>query len=228
MKRWGLVVTLFYAVVLVVLLLPGTWILATVPDRSGPGEAYLAFFTEVEPDWLLFLWLAVLVAGQALLLFLSVDTAWRKNRPRTRLTTTVALGAMLTALLFVAAVASLFAVVYGDQLGQSPGVPSTQYGVVAWWLGAWLFWAALFLGYAQAAPPVETAVRWLLRGSVLELLVAVTAHVVVRQRGDCSAPILTGFGIVTGIAVALLCFGPAVLALLARRTAGYRRAHSQR
>ena len=41
MKRWGLLVTLFYAVVLVVLLLPATWIQATVPDRSGVGAAYL-------------------------------------------------------------------------------------------------------------------------------------------------------------------------------------------
>jgi hypothetical protein len=43
----------------------------------------------------------------------------------------------------------------------------------------------------------------------------------VRQRGDCSAPILTGWGIVTGIAVMLLCFGPGILALYKKKLDGY-------
>jgi hypothetical protein len=48
------------------------------------------------------------------------------------------------------------------------------------------------------------ALSWLLRGSILELLVAVPCHIIVRRRHDCSAPIITSFEIVTGIAI-MLC-----------------------
>jgi hypothetical protein len=45
----------------------------------------------------------------------------------------------------------------------------------------------------------------------------------VRQRDDCSAPVVTGFGIVTGIAIMLLCFGPGVLALYKKKLDTYSR-----
>ena len=84
----------------------------------------------------------------------------------------------------------------------------------------WLVWALIFFHYAQADAPdnlMRRATHWLLRASILELLVAVPSHIVVRQRGDCCAPFVTFWGIVTGISVMLLSFGPGVFFLFVRR-----------
>ncbi len=67
------------------------------------------------------------------------------------------------------------------------------------------------------------AVSWMLRGSVLELLIVVPCRVVVQRRNDCCAPAVTGLGIATGIAIMLLSFGPGVLFLVGKRLERYRR-----
>ena len=63
---------------------------------------------------------------------------------------------------------------------------------------------------------------------MLELLIAVPAHVMARRRHDCSAPMATSFGIATGIAIMLLSFGPSVLLLYAKRANEYATAKQQR
>jgi hypothetical protein len=50
----------------------------------------------------------------------------------------------------------------------------------------WLVWGILFYRlWRNSNDPVTRAVAWLLRGSVLELLIAVPAHVMVRRRHEC-------------------------------------------
>ena len=68
---------------------------------------------------------------------------------------------------------------------------------------------------------VNRVTSWLLRGSILELLVVVPCHVIVRRRHDCSAPMVTSFGIITGMAIMLLSFGPSVLFLYKKRLEAY-------
>jgi len=84
----------------------------------------------------------------------------------------------------------------------------------------WLLWGWVFHHYAKADEPetlVRRTTRWLLHGSILELLVAVPSHIIVRQREDCCAPMVSFWGIVTGISVMLLSFGPGVFFLFAAR-----------
>ena len=84
----------------------------------------------------------------------------------------------------------------------------------------WLAWGLVFYLVTREDEPdalLQRTTRWLLRGSILELLVAVPSHILIRQREECCAPFLSFWGIVTGISVMLLSFGPGVLFLFARR-----------
>ena len=81
---------------------------------------------------------------------------------------------------------------------------------------SWLVWAVVFYLLSRATGPRESIRQQsvgLLRGSILELLIAVPSHIVVRGRGDCCAGIYTFIGITMGISVMLLSFGPAVFLL---------------
>ena len=59
--------------------------------------------------------------------------------------------------------------------------------------------------------------------TVVELLVAVPTHLVVRRRSECCAGIGTAIGIGAGILVMLLAFGPSVGFLYYRRWKQVRR-----
>ena len=69
-----------------------------------------------------------------------------------------------------------------------------------------------------------TITNWLLKGSILEMVVAVPSHIIARQRGDCCAPGMTLIGLATGLSVALMAFGPGVFLLFAKRIKDKKRA----
>lgn len=222
MRNWGIVITVFYALVVVCLLLPGGLFLAGQLDSfdlAGSYGNFLAF-------WLTWIWIAILVAGQALLLFLSVDTSRKRLKPRQHVLVSVAAAALLFALLAYAAIWALVGGFTGDSIFKEPywSPIDGELKILGWLLALWLLWGLIFYVYSRGSPErVARIIDWLLKGSVLELLIAVPAHVVVRQRGDCSAPVLTGFGIVTGIAIMLLSFGPSILFLYKKRLERYNR-----
>ena len=232
MKRWGVVITAFYAVVVAILFVPA---LLGLANQSPTASAILKESWEVYHHWLTWLWLGILVAGQSLLLFLSVDTSWKRLKPRQHVAITGALASFLAALLTFAAIWSLAVGIFGEKADQLPLAPfdvdqtTTLLKIAAWWVGLWTMWGVVFYLYQRGSvKPVSLVVSWLLKGSVLELLIAVPAHIIVRHRNECSAPIVTGWGIVTGIAVMLLCFGPGVLALYKKKLDAYSRKRGQR
>lgn len=111
--------------------------------------------------------------------------------------------------------------------GQS-GADEAQAALVATLPVVWLGWAVLFGLLASRLAPerlAERAYQSLLAGSVLELLVALSMHVVVRQRGYCCAGFGTGLGIGIGLLVMLVALGPAVVFLFYRR---YRQVYAPR
>jgi hypothetical protein len=96
--------------------------------------------------------------------------------------------------------------------------------LLLFWGALWVIWVILFYFYFRNSSAVVTRlISWLLKGSVLELLIVVPCHIIVRRRHDCSAPIATSFGIATGVAIMLLSFGPSVLFLYKKRLDSYSR-----
>jgi hypothetical protein len=214
MKRWGIIISVFYLLVVLLLLFPATLLLAGVDD-------FWSSVRDTSSEWLFWLFIGVLFSGQALLLFLSVDTTWRKLKPRAHLMFSVAVISMLVALLAFAVIWCIAAAIYGDHVFDWKMMERAA-GYIVPWAILWVIWGILFyLFSSNASNIVSKAISWLLRGSVLELLIAVPCHVVVRHRRDCSAPVVTSFGITTGIAIMLLSFGPSVLFLYKKRMDEY-------
>jgi hypothetical protein len=155
-----------------------------------------------------------------------VDTSQERLKPRAHILVSCAVTGVLLALLVTAAVFSVGSAISSDKFMDK--YFDTAAEVVGFWLIVWLLWGAIFYWYARNSAEIVTrAVSWLLKGSVLELLIAVPCHVIVRRRHECSAPIVTSFGIGTGIAIMLLSFGPSVLFLIKRRLDSYPPRHSQ-
>ncbi len=215
MRRWGVIITAFYFLAVIGLLGPGLYWLAELYKHPDAKSLY-----QLVTSWQWWLMVGVLVAGEALLLFLSVDTSWRRRRPRQHLAVTVIFVGLAVGLLAFLASWTLLVGIYGD----SDPPPWASSMLLALPLGLWAVWAALFYCYYRSSPrAVAAAVASLLAGSVLELLIAVPTHLVVRRRHECTAPVVTSFGIVTGIAIMLLSFGPGVLALYKKRLDAYER-----
>jgi len=221
MRKWGAVITLFYALVVVVLLVPGAVFLV------GPGflgsDVFYQQLKEAFSAWGTWVAIAIPILGQALLLFLRVDTSFKRLKPRAHILVSSAITAFFLALLTSAGVLSCVVGFKGDQLFEAfDHLPGGAVWILVACGGFWLMWGILFFRCTRdSGDPITRAVSWLLRGSALELLIAVPVHVIVRRRHDCSAPLVTSFGITSGIAIMLLSFGPSVLLLYKKRMDAY-------
>lgn len=217
MKKWGLVVSLFFAAVVLALLVPATFLL-TKPVPS------LSDFWDVYGAWVTWVCAGSILAGQFLLLWLKVDTTQKRLKPRTHVLVSAVTTGLFLSILTLSIILAIGLAVRGDKfLDLIPDSGPFTMIIVAY-VVPWLAWGIVFYRFSRDSQDAITrAVRWLFRGSVLELLIAVPAHVIVRRRDDCSAPVVTSFGITAGIAIMLISFGPSVLLLYRKRMERYSR-----
>lgn len=207
MRKWGIVIAVFYSVILLAFVVPGAVFIA---------EGNLLGTYKNLGTWIP---IGIVIAGQALLLFLSVDTSFQRTKPRSHIIVSCVTTGTLWALLMGAAILSFGFGIYGDNFGGK----FLGNHIMACWGMLWVIWTLVFyLYFKKSSALISRATAWLLKGSILELLIAVPAHVMARRRHDCSAPVATGFGIATGIAIMLLCFGPSVLLLYKKRLDEYK------
>src|SRR5262249_22999851 len=191
-------------------------LLAVGISSTGLAGLYL-HLKEAYATWFTWIFVAIPVAGEALLLLLRVDNSEKRLKPRTHLWVSASTAGCFLGILTLAGVLGFGVSLRGDNF-----LPQTMLSPLAVILVAWAAWTAIFYRlHRNSADVVSRAVIWLLRGSVLELLIAVPAHVIVRRRQDCSAPLATSFGITSGIAIMLLSFGPGIFLLYKQRMERY-------
>jgi cytochrome bd-type quinol oxidase subunit 2 len=221
MRRWGVVLSVFYAVIVLGILIP--WAMLLSGESQYGVSGFLKDLREIYREGMVWVFTLMVVVSQAFLLFLSVDTTQKRLKPQAHIWVSCAVASALTALMAYGAVLCVGVAMRGDKFLDANEAAIGSRAKVLIGVGIlWALWAVAFYLYLRnKSEVVSRVVSWLLRGSVLELLIAVPCHVLVRRKHECCAPLVTSFGIVTGVAIMLLSFGPSILFLYKKRLDGY-------
>jgi len=206
MKRWAALTLLLYLVALTALSLP-------ILVLAYPGEQQLqgAFFLYFVP---------FLALCQGILLLVPAAVAAGRPMRRRSVATAAIVGAIPMVIMVLAFLGCVASMIWPEN---SPAREKVHYPDWINWaiiLALWGCWGMIFYRFFSSENPnafTAKMTRWLLAGSILEVLVAIPSHIISRHRNECCAPVMSLLGIVTGIAVALMAFGPGVFLLFARR-----------
>jgi hypothetical protein len=208
MKRWAWIVAGLYGAILFVLTVPAG-LLAFAP-KLGVTEAL-----GVYASWPYWPWLAVMLLSQFALLAVPVRVASRRPVTRGALWPTILAGGLMAGMLVLGGAWSILEFIFG---GRDSG--HRWWGGIAAAVLTWCLWSAIFFRLSRKIEPtdlISRQCRLLLKGSILELLIAVPTHIVARCRDYCCAGIMTFIGLTMGVSVMLFSFGPAVFFLYADR-----------
>lgn len=215
-RKWPCATVLLYTGWLAAVLAPVVFSLGWMSGRPKGGlreasEILSGLYLGWWPFWVL---CGVVVVSQILLLAVPIRIVKERPIPRRSIWATAIAAGLLFTLVVASVVASAGAALWGDDSFQG------------WNLGLlfvlvlWALWAWVFRSFARSTDPraaVRRLTTWLVRGSILELLVAVPSHILVRNKDVCCAHGLTAIGIATGLVVILMAFGPGIYFLYTDR-----------
>ena len=167
---------------------------------------------------------AVLLAAAGVALVITrIGRRWQRASSRKPITRPLLVSASCAALLFLGA-ASAALETFSSPKDGSEIMNAALVGVgVVWVVWVVVFWRMSWTLDQQSWS--DRAYRYVLAGSVVELLVAIPMHLVVRRRGECCAGMLTSFGIGVGMVVMAVTLGPGLFFLFARR---YKQAYAKK
>lgn len=184
--------------------------LAFAPEVSAQNAAksYLS--------WQYWVWLVLMVISQFALLSVPVRSVNRRPVTRGAIWPTILAAGLMIGGLVTAAVFSIGEFILRTKADND----WILWGGGALGFATWGVWAVVFrraIGVEAPDDVVTRQFRLLLKGSILELLIAVPTHVVARYRDYCCAGIMTFVGLTMGVAVMLFAYGPAVFYLFVER-----------
>jgi hypothetical protein len=215
MKRWAVLVVILYFLLLVALTSP-LFLIAFYP-RSNARDAISVMF-----EWMYWAGLGVMVLAQAAMLVVPVELSVGRPIAQRSVLWTILASGLMVGVLGAGAAISIDEFFRREKAG-------TGDAILPWaaLLVLWAAWSLVFYRSGRGAAAMDVVTRqcrYLLKGSILELLVAVPTHIVARARDYCCAGVMTFLGIAFGVAVMLFSFGPGVFFLFAAR---WKRLHPQ-
>ncbi|NQU63636.1 MAG: hypothetical protein HQ517_05050 [SAR324 cluster bacterium] len=230
MKQWAFFTVLLYALLVVLVFSPViiqlTFLLSNgvledvtdefIEDAGSDDSGMLSKVLEMYKMWQFWIWCGIILLIEASLLLVPVKAAEEAAVPKRHIRITVVTVALLFSILFCGFICSIAFAIFGDDILVDPFV----WLFVGFIIITWILWSYIFFRYAKKTQSVLFArkgIGWLIKGSVLELLVAVPSHIIVRKRDDCCAPGFTSLGIATGIIIMLVAFGPGLYFLFRAR-----------
>ncbi|HIJ53759.1 MAG TPA: hypothetical protein HPP66_11480 [Planctomycetes bacterium] len=210
MTKWAFLTVLLYICLVVIVFMP----LVTSVAFFNWADVYEIL--EAYTAWQFWLLCGIITVIQALMLLFPVRTAAEAPKPQRLIWVPVVTAALLFSILVLGVLWSILLAIWGDDVG---GAVYTWASLI-FFAVSWLVWSVLFYRFYRNVEPgalTQRLTTWLLRGSILELLVAVPSHIIVRRRGDCSAPGLTWLGIAAGLVIMAIAFGPGLFFLFCKR-----------
>ena len=179
--------------------------LLAMPLAAGDGEA--VGVTVV---------VAVMLAGQAMLIFGSGTISLCRPIRRKRLVLPVLVAAAMLALLAGGLLIAMWELFRLDVGADDVVLSFAFFGVIGL---SWIGWGVLLFARLRDKPRYTVLRRlttYLFAGSLAELLATVPSHVIVSRRPGCLVGIGTAMGILAGVCVMLFSFGPAIAILFLR------------
>ena len=230
MKQWAFFTVLLYSLLVVLVFSPVIIQLTFLLSNGVLEDVTDDFFEDAGSDdpgmrdkvlemykaWQFWIWCGIILLIEASLLLVPVKVTEEATVPKRHIRVTVVTVALLFSILFCGFICSIALAVFGDNILTDPFV----WLFVGFIIIAWILWSYIFFRYAKKMQPeffVRKGIGWLIKGSVLELLVAVPSHIIVRRREDCCAPGLTSLGIAAGVVIMLIAFGPGLYFLFRAR-----------
>jgi hypothetical protein len=220
MKRWAVIVAILYALML------GVWTVPFVALAWLPGLPSFKDVEQIYCAWQWWLWLAVMGLAQFAMLAVPVQLTNRRPVTRLPLALTILAGGLMMGALVTGAVFSLLEFGLAEKASEAPYGDWSLWFAIGLGVVEWCVWALVFFRVSRTTEPqdlVSRQCKWLLKGSILELLIAVPTHIVARCRDYCCAGFMTFVGLTLGMSVMLFSFGPGVFFLFVAR---WRRLHA--
>ncbi len=225
MKYWGILVLVLYLLLLIIVLVPLTVLILKQPVSSSVWQSIMVLMRELFSllgdsrslgDYSTWIYLGVVLLAQAALLSVPVSIAEKRPITKRSIIPLVVATSLMLGLLAAGVVLAISEVIRRE-------IDLTNRGFFIMLAGSllmWFFWACVFYRWSKKMNPRELVGRqcsYLFKGSILELLIVVPAHILVRQRTYCCAGVNTFLGITFGISVMFFCLGPGVFFLFVER-----------
>jgi hypothetical protein len=216
-SKWAFIVVTLYSAFIIIVLTP---LIYYIGICLGTNDVELSsifdYYIEVLSAWQAWLYFAILIITELSLLTVRVGKTGVRTKPRSGIQSTAMAAAGFFSILLLGIIWSIIAAIFGD---------GSIHELVLWaalifLVVNWIVWAFVFRSFARDLDSksfLRRLMKWLLRGSILELLIAVPSHIIVRQKDVCCAYGITALGIAMGLAIMLLSFGPGIYFLYADR-----------